>query len=236
VARVDPQTFAQLRNLERQFNEQFPRRLRTGVAKELFRQALAFKRAYRPRLESSFKTGSRRILKGFRVYTAGDTLEDLELGIFTRWPAAGIYEKGGTITPRRRQWLVIPLSPRVLTPTGRVRREYRDSHTGGFSAKFWDGVDFIKTARGLLAVRKVTGTPSTKVGFRARQYASGGGRITNRSRPALEIVAILIKKTSRDPALEFFESFDRFGLQIDGGADELAEAFAQQLPGPAGSQ
>ena len=236
MARVDPQTFAQLRDLERQFNEQFPKALRTGVAKELYRQGQAFKRQYRPRLESSFKSGARRILKGFRVYTAGDTLDELELGIFTRWPAAGLYEDGGTITPRRRQWLVVPLSPRVLTPTGRVRREYRNAQNGGFSPKFWDGVNFIKTRRGLLAVRPVTGTSSTRVGFRARQYASNQSRITTRLRPALEIVAILIKKTTRDPVLEFFDSFDRFGLQIDAGADELAAAFAQQVPGPSGSR
>lgn len=221
MASIDPRSIAQLRDLERQLGESAPRRLYRQVRQNLYRDAQAFKRKWGPDLDRAFDIGSKRVLRGFKVYTAGDSLDTLELGIFTRWPAAQIHQTGGTITPKRTKWLVVPVSQRVLTPTGRVRREYRDARTGQFSAKFWDGIQFIKTRRGLLAVREVTGTPHSRVGFRARQFSSSGSRISQRSRPALEIVAILIKKTGRDAVMDFFAAYERYGLQIDAIGGQL---------------
>lgn len=233
---LDPHTAAQLRDLDRAFREELPDALRRGVGRDLFREAQRFKRSYRPHLDQAFQAGGLRVLRGIKVYTAGRHLENLELGIFTRWPAAEVYERGGTITPKTRRWLVVPLSPRVLTPTGRVRRPYRNPQTGGFSAKFWDGVFFVRTRRGLLALRHVTGTASARVGFRSRQRSRHGTRITHRSRPATEIVAVLIRSTRRRPVLDFYGAFDRFDLRLGPAGDDLEAAFARQIPGPPGSR
>jgi hypothetical protein len=70
----------------------------------------------------------------YRNPNKGDIL-DMELGIFTRSPIAGLLERGGTVTAKSGM-MTVPLPP-ALGPTGRLKpelsefRDYRRSFTPG---------------------------------------------------------------------------------------------------------
>jgi hypothetical protein len=77
---------------------------------------------FRMSLSNRFHTHSGKFRQSFSVRFAGDSEQDSEAKFASTHKAAWLQEKGGTITPKRRKWLAIPItgSP-ALTPSGVAR-------------------------------------------------------------------------------------------------------------------
>jgi len=80
------------------------------------------------------KVGIGRHIKVYRNPDKGDVL-DMELGIFTRSPIAGLLERGGTVTAKSGL-MAVPLPP-AKGPTGRLLPEL--SEFKGFRRSFTPG-------------------------------------------------------------------------------------------------
>lgn len=93
----------------RQFGMDFVRRLKT----ERFSGRPALRR----------RTGE--LSRSFQMSLSGTRLNDLTLRVFSRSPYAKIQEYGGTIVPKKAQWLAIPLDA-VKTKGGVARGGPRD--------------------------------------------------------------------------------------------------------------
>lgn len=202
---VDPQTFDQLNRIERFLDHQLPAYLAIGLRSGLFRSMVAWKKRFRSELDSKFKIGGRRVAGAFGAFTAGRKLEDVQMHAFTRWKAADIYEKGGTIVPGSgRQYMAVPVTPRAYTAAGRVRRSWR-GEDGRFKPELFKDLKPIKTKRGILLVREVTGSVTKRGTTSLRRPGKRGGN-------AIEPIFLLIKRTHRKAVLDFYGSFERSGV------------------------
>lgn len=183
---------------------ELPRYVFRALAFGLYQEGQSFKREFRDSLAGKFKSGGRRVGNAFKVYTTGETLSNLRLGVFTRWLAASIYETGGVIVPKRGRYLVIPITPKAYTAKGRVKATWR--RNGQFLKKHFEGCWPFRLKNGnYLLLRNVSGIKSGKgTGYRGRQRTSRGRTITDRARPAVEVVFLLIRRTSRKATLNFF--------------------------------
>ncbi len=114
------------------------------------------------------KVGIGRHIRVYRNPNKGDIL-DMELGIFTRSPIAGILERGGTITAKSGL-MAVPL-PAAKGPTGRLKRELsefkgmRRSFTPGranaASMRGKDGGFFTLAKRGKIFLMRKEGDKIT---------------------------------------------------------------------------
>ncbi len=193
------------------------RSLRAG----LFRTGQEFKTAFRDSLRTNFKSGGRKVANAFKVYTSGDDLDSLVMGIFTRWEAAEIYEKGGTIRAKPGRWLIVPVTPRAFTARGRVKRSWRDPRTGKFADKHFQDLRPVKVRGGFLLVRDAGVSKSGRIGKVAKR----------RGVEATEIVFLLIKVTRRKAVLDFFKTFARLagprGEKLQEAVGDALRAFAR---------
>jgi len=136
---LNPAIFRELQDLQRGMTDRLPRYLVKALAAGLYAEGKDFLAAFRQQIRGRFKTGGSKFANTFKTFTAGDRLDNLKLEAFTRLEWAPIYERGGTITPRG-SWLIVPVSPRLLTPTGRVKRRYRDQITAiGLNTDYYPG-------------------------------------------------------------------------------------------------
>ncbi|MEM1446545.1 MAG: pyridoxal-phosphate dependent enzyme [Planctomycetota bacterium] len=199
---------AQLDALAHAFEREMTGDVHRVLRGSMFREAQRGKTKFRAKLEATFKLGGRRVAGAFGIYTSGDTLDDLKLGVFTRWKPAPLYEKGGTITPRKR-YLAVPVAPWLLTPTGRVKRKYRDPRTGTFAASLLAELRPVPTKRGLLLVGEVSGHSRARRGYRP---VARGSNAADPRKAAEEPVLLLIKATRRNAVLDFFGFWGTRGL------------------------
>lgn len=197
--------------LQVDLQQRLPRYVFRAIAAGMYQEGKSFLKQWRGELDGKFNTGGRKVANSFKVYTAGRSLGELELVIFTRWAAAPIYEHGGVI---RGNWLMFAITPRAYTPSGRVRRDYRDpTDPSRWNPAKLEGLFPLPTKRPgvIILAREVTGTASGRGrGYRTRQRTSTGSEIENRSRVAVEPAFMLVRKTRREPVLDFFSGFERY--------------------------
>jgi hypothetical protein len=101
--------------------------LRRAVYVHHSRHYAQFRRArfHASRGGSGVQTRSGHLKDGFHVETSGHDLDSLEVRTFSAGvPYARIQELGGTVVPRQRQWLTIPLDE-AKTPGGQTRAPAR---------------------------------------------------------------------------------------------------------------
>jgi len=190
---TDPSVYR--RRINKLLGSQVPRYLFKAFAAGLKNEGDEFKREMRERIRPQFKTGGQRVANAIRFYTDGSSFANLELGVFTRWNAAPIYERGGPIVAKR-SYLVIPVTPRAYTPGGRVRRTWRNKE-GQFHKHLFEGLRPIPVKGGFLLVRDRGVTRTGRL-----------GKVTKkRGVQAVEPVFLLTKRTSRDPVLNFISTF-----------------------------
>jgi hypothetical protein len=162
-------------------------------------------------MPGQFQTGL-KFSRLFSVYTAGDDLESLKLGIFTRWPAAAIYETGGVIRPEGR-WLAFPVNPKAFTARGRIKRAWRDpANAAAFNPEKFKGLVPIEINGGRARLLVKPGR-STRAGRSGRVKATGRGgvgKLRDGDTPdVFEPMFTLIRQTRREGVLNFFDSFAR---------------------------
>ncbi|MEM6553521.1 MAG: hypothetical protein AAF750_15505 [Planctomycetota bacterium] len=210
MPRLLPSTFRDVRSVERTLGQELSPFLTRSTADTLYSHLRTGKREFARRAAGRFKNKSKRVGQWVALYSKGQTLDTLELGVFTRWNAGELYEQGGTITPKGR-WLVVPISKRVLTPLGRVKRRFRDPKTGHFTEAFWKDTVLVPSSEGLLVIRPVKANRRGALRTRNRSgttAATSGGH-------ASELVAILVRNTRRKPTLGFYDFFTRHLNQAD---------------------
>ncbi|MEM9791086.1 MAG: hypothetical protein AAF842_11870, partial [Planctomycetota bacterium] len=106
---VDPASHAQLEDLVDLLDGRAVRHLHQGLRAALYTGVgKAYKQHARRDLDDAFKVGGARVAGAFGLYTAGKTLDTLLLGLFTRWKAATLYQRGGVVRPQRGRFLVVP--------------------------------------------------------------------------------------------------------------------------------
>lgn len=159
-----------------------PRKVFLGLAKAFYAEGRRFKGVYRSYLAGQFKAGGSKVSNAFRVYTRGNKLEDLRLGVFTRWVAAPIYETGGVIHAAPGRWLAFPVLKSAYTARGRVKRSWRNED-GSWKQELFEGLFPVKVRSGYLLCR------------------SRAGRV--------EAVWMLIRQTRRRAVLNFFAQVER---------------------------
>lgn len=205
MAETGVEGIGELRAMRKAMTRRLPRYVFHALAKGLYDEGRAWLNEYRRGLDSKFQArgAGKRIGRSFKVYTSGQKLSELELGLFTRWAPAEIYEKGGTIRAQRG-YLVVPVTRRAYTAAGRVKRAWRDpQNPGKFDPSKFRGLRPIKVRAGILLVRDV------------RASAGGGGRVSIRKpgkrsgSNAIEPVFLLIKRTKRKAVLGFFDAMER---------------------------
>lgn len=101
--------------------QKMPDQLAANLQKHLGDYGRWFATNRMPRQVNSAMRGSRGRLAGsFRSRISGKKINTIRMRVFTASKYAAIQEFGGTIRPKNRQWLTIPM-PAVLTKTGRAR-------------------------------------------------------------------------------------------------------------------
>lgn len=201
------------RDMVRLLAGELPRDIFLELAGGLYQEGRGFLRTFRGTMPGKFKSGGARVANAFKVYTAGNNLEALELGVFTKWAAGELYERGGTISPKK-EWLVVPLSRDLVTAAGRVKRGVRD-RSGKFRRELFEGLKPIKLRKGWLLVREVKG--DTRGRIRRRGFRAGSAN-------AMEAVFMLIPYTRRRGVLDFFGSFERNGINMNRMGDRIGRA------------
>lgn len=176
-------------NMARVFRSDVPRHLFKALKWGLYQEGKVFKKWFREDVKGKFKVANSKVGNLFRVYTAGDRIGNLTLGMFSIWEAAPMYEgvESGTITAKGR-WLLFLVNKEGLTAGGRVRRAWRDSATGKFAAEKLEGLIWVKVKYGVYHLIK---PPSP-----GRRGAKA------------ELMFIAIRQTTRTPKLNFFRSWE----------------------------
>lgn len=203
----EPSNSAKLEGLAKAFEREVVRAVYARQRDTLFREGQRGKTRFRQTLDGKFRSGGRRVGGAFSVYTAGSDLDSLKLGVFTRWKAAAVYEHGGVIKPRGR-YLAVPVAPWLLTPTGRVKKRYRDPQTGKFAAELLAELVPVKTRRGVLLVGKATGKSRSRRGYRPVGLSSSPAN------EAWEPVILLIRSTRRNAVLGFHAFWQERGVDL----------------------
>ena len=196
---VDDRFLADLAAFGDSLRRVLPQRLFRGLRRGLFQEGVAFKKQFRESINSRFKIGRSRVGSLFFLFTKGTKLKGLFLEIFTIWPAAPVYEKGGAISAKG-SWLVVPLAKRMFTSGGRIKRKYRDARTGKFDFSSFGKLRPVPVRGGILLVADAGVTRSGRL-----------GKVTKRRGvEATQIVALLIKTTRRKGVLGFHRDFARY--------------------------
>lgn len=212
-----------LLKLPRIYKDVTPHRLYRILKVGLLQEGRKFKTSFRDSLATKFKTdGGRRVGNAFKIYVSGRTLDDLTLGIFTRWDAAAIYETGGVIRPRRGNYLAFPVTPRAYTAHGRIKRTWRipGENGGKWDPKHFKDLVPIKLSGGRILLVRERGV--TKKGNLAKVRKSRGVQ-------AIEPMFILIRRTDRKPVLEFYSSFARMAGSRNARLQRIASAALQRI-------
>lgn len=174
-----------------------------GLAQALWVWAGRFMADFRRRVQGRFKVNNTRVGNAFRKYVAGDTLDTLRLGIYTEWLVARIFEFGGTIQPRNRSWLVIPVAPDAYDADGRVKPAWRekiktvfgqDIGIGGFGKRRFHDLVPIHVRGGWLLIK-----PAGDFEEHAEADRFTMGNREHRGRAMF----LLLKSTARKPILGF---------------------------------
>lgn len=219
---IDPRFFRDLDHWSKVCGEHMPRWLFRALKRGLFQEGQEFKKRFRDGLNGRFKIKRSKVGNLFKVYTAGDKIGNLTLGVFTIWEGAPVYEEGGTIRSRGGGWMMVALSKEAYTAGGRIKRSWRDPRTGKFARdKVWDLVAVpIRGGRAYLLFKGIDMIPGPAGGRAEKQF-----RAWKR-----EPVFLLIRDTRRQPALRFFAEFtsamgqrgEKLGRAIDQAIDRAA--------------
>lgn len=220
---VDRRGLRQLALMPKMLRQTLPKYTFKALAAGLWEEGKIFKKQFRQNLNKRMKVRNSKVGNLFKVYTVGDRLADLQLGIFTIWPAAQTFQFGGTIRAKAGKWLVIAVTPKAYTAGGRIRKAWRDPRTGKFKeSKFKDLVP-IKVKGGFLLVKEQGINQKTK---RPTSRVS-----KKRGVEAMEPIFMLIKKTTRKATLRFFEDFASFvgprGSRLQQSINQALDAFAK---------
>jgi len=221
---IDPRFFRDLEHWSAIVGKHVPRYLFRALKRGLYQEGNEFKKRFREGLNSRFKIKKSKVGNLFKVYTAGDRIGNLTLGIFTIWEAAPVYEDGGTIAARSGGWLMVALDKAAYTAGGRVKRSWRDPRTGKFARdKVQDLVSVpIRGGQAYLLFRA-----SRQVTSAGEAGRSDVGHYRAWSRVP---VFMLIRDTRRQPALRFFSEFaatvgvrgERLGRAVDRALEQAA--------------
>ncbi len=186
---VDPASIASIEGTRKGI-ERYPSILARLVKDGLYRQARSYLMEFRAGLAGKFKTRRTKAGNAFKVYAAGDKLDNLRVGVFTRWKAGKLYESGGTIVGRGA--MAVPINPKAFTADGRVKKKWRDP-------KNFPGLIVITTKKFKMLV-----LPEKQV--KTIRAANKYGLLVGAHRTWAPMF-ILIKSTPRRPVLSFYRDF-----------------------------
>lgn len=209
-------------------DREYLRTLDKGIREEMWRGGNRGNRAFAKTLPQKFASGGQRVGRAMRVYTdTRPTGLGTTLGVFTRWAAGEIYETGGTIVPVKGEWLVIPLAPWLMTPTGSVRRQFRDAQTGSYSDAAFEGTFPLRVSG---SVMLLMGPPPT---VKRRQKLPSGRRSRTKGRfrigPAIQPVFLLVKRVRKEAVLGFEDHWSRFEVIGEKQAARIADRAARRV-------
>lgn len=202
-----------------------------AIARAMAKHIGRFKSDFRATMPSKFRaTGGQPVGNSFKSYVAGESLDSLRAAVFTRWEAAPIYESGGTITPRNRKWLVIPVSPDAYGADGRVKPKWRQlqytvfgdlrgGRKAGFATERFDGLAPIKVRGGWLLVEPRK-TARNREGKRVKSVR---GRMVGKP------IFLLVKATNRKPILNFLNDARRMVSTFGDTASRFLAEHLEQL-------
>ena len=170
--------------------ERMPNILAKLVRDGLYRDARRYLLEFRAGLSGKFKVRNTKAGNAFKVFVAGDRLDNLRAGVFTRWKAGKIYESGGTIVGRGA--LAVPINPRAFTADGRVKKKWRDPRN-------FPDLFAVKTKRRVLLVQA---SQEIKTAGVAKRYGMMVGSFRSWTP-----MFVLVKSTRRSPVLRFYQDF-----------------------------
>ncbi len=130
------------------------------------------------------------IAGSFKSNTFGKSLNDLRSLVFTTNKYARIQEFGGTIVPKNRQYLSIPLSGAMQGPRAQ-RRARGSARSFGYEKTF---------------VQEVGGKPYVFIKTGKRRPA---GWTPGQRDPSIQPLFALVKQVQLDPRLGFFATWER---------------------------
>jgi hypothetical protein len=97
-------------------------KVRAGMKSSFRGWALAVMAKFKALIPTRFHTHRGLFKSSFAVRFAGRTEQDIEAKFASTHKGARLQEYGGTITPKRRKWLAIPISGSpAVEPTGAAR-------------------------------------------------------------------------------------------------------------------
>lgn len=168
------------------------------VRRNLARQMAGAVSQWRQAVSGKFKVRRSKVGNSFKWYAAGDKLDNVRAGTFTRWAAAPVYERGGHITGRGA--MAVPIHPRAFTKDGRVKKKWRDPRN-------FPDLFKITTRRG--AVLLVQGKKQVKTEFAQKKFGMEVGQFRS-----FEPAFVLLRGTRRRPVLNFVRDMTRLFDQV----------------------
>ena len=214
---VDPASVALVEKYRR-WIDNAPNWIVEAVKTGLNAQNRLFISRFRASLEGKFKVKRTKVGNAFRGYVAGDKIDNLYAGVFTRWVAAKIYEYGGTITGNRA--MAFPINPRAYTADGRVKTKWHDPRN-------FPDLFFVKLKRG--AAMLVQGKKQVTSAVVAQRTGVDIGVFR-----AWEPMFLLIYSTARRAVLSFFQDFAALAAERGAAIEQIIgrrlETEAAKLP------
>ena len=193
----------QQRAFSRQLTQVFQRSMRRVLKYGLWQEGKAFQKEFRQAVNGRFKVSKSKVGNLFSVYTAGEQIGDLVLGMFTIWNAAKVYEEGGSIGGAGGGWMLVPLVKDAYTAGGRIKKSWRDPKTGKFARDKTDDLFPVKLRPNMVLLFKAM--KQVRSAAVARRSGVNVGQFRETS---AEPWFIAIRVTRRSPVLKFFHDFE----------------------------